>query len=147
MEKRFFVYFFAFFQWLIFIVIILPFVEYPTIVVGTKDDGAIKIVKPFHLWILAISAILSALFYKIKTKNGGENYVTFIALLATFFSCFDLILHFVNGLSLWMNFTRSITDGLYFALAAISAFKVFLQATRYFASYFRRSLLLKRRRL
>jgi hypothetical protein len=107
--------------------IILPFINYPTIVTGSRDDGALKVVKPFHLWILATSAILSISFHKIKSRGQEERYVTIISLFTTIFATINFFLHFLDGLALWMALTRSITDGLYFALAIISMFKVALQ--------------------
>jgi hypothetical protein len=137
MEKRFFVYLLTFIQWLIFIAIILPFINQPIITTGSKVDGGVKVIQTFQLWILFSSAVLSILFHKIRTKHSGENYVTVAMVLTTFFSSVNLALHFADGFSLWIILTRSLTEGLYFALGIISALKVIIQSTNYLIHYSR----------
>jgi hypothetical protein len=139
MEKRFFVYLLTFIQWLIFIAIILPFINQPIITTGSKVDGGVKVIQTFQLWILFSSAVLSILFHKIRTKDSGENYVTVAMVLTTFFSSINLALHFADDFPLWIILTRSITEGLYFALGIISALKVIIQSTNYLIHYSRKN--------
>lgn len=137
LEKRFFVYFFALVQWLIYIAIVLPFFHHLAIVTGSKVNGAVKVIRPFHIWILSFSTILSLLFYKLRCKE--ENYIIVVSALTTLFSLVDFGLHFVHDFSLLMAFTRIITDGLYFALAAICTLKLILQVIHFLPYIFRRS--------
>jgi len=135
LEKRFFVYFFALVQWLIYIAIVLPFFAHLAIVTGSKVNGAVKVIRPFHIWILSFSTILSLLFYKLRCKE--ENYIIGVSALTTLFSLVDFGLHFIDDFSLLMAFTRIITDGLYFALAAICTLELILQVI-HFARYFQK---------
>jgi len=139
MEERFFVYLLTFIQWLIFIVIILPFINQPIIATGSKVDGGVKVIQTFQLWILFSSALLSILFHKIRTKDSGENYVTVAMVFTTVFSSVNFALHFVDGFPLWMILTRSITEGLYFAIGAISGLKVIIRSVYYLMRYFRKN--------
>ena len=115
-------------QWLVYVTIVLSHISHITFVTGSKVNGALKVIRPFHTWILFFSTFLSILLYKIRGKE--KSYIFIISMLTSFFSSLDFCLHFVDDFYLLMSYTRVITDGLYFTFNILCTFKLILHTVR-----------------
>jgi len=122
-------------QWIIYVMVVLPCTESVVVAIGGSDYGTSKLVRPFHFWILFFSVIIAILFYKLEERK--ERFMKTLSTLTVSFSAMDLGLHFVDDFSLLMDFTRIVTDGLFFALFLICMLKFTIKAVYYFISYYR----------
>lgn len=117
-----FPHFFALFQLALLIFCLMPFANSPIITAG-RADHALKVILPFHFWLLGFSTISFVLFYRIR-RERIERFVTVISFLATVFSVFDLALHFINNYLLLMWVTGNLAVILYLTVPLVGLFKI-----------------------
>lgn len=114
---------FAVFQLAVLIFGVMPFANSP-LIVGGRVDHALKVILPFHLWVLVFSVILFALFYRLRREAIEEKSAIVVSFGAAMFSSFNLALHFVNNLFLWMWATENVATALYFTVPIIGLYKI-----------------------
>lgn len=112
----------ATFQLMALIFVVIPFANSPIIIAGGVDN-ALKVIMPFHFWLLGFSAILFGLFYRIR-RGEIERFVTVISFLATMFAVFNLALHFINNYLLLMWVTESLAVILYLIIPLVGLFRI-----------------------
>lgn len=114
---------FAVFQLAALIFSVMPFANSP-LIVGGRGDHALKVIMPFHLWVLVFSVTLFALFYRLRREAIEEKSAIAVSFGAAMFSSFNLALHFVDNLLLWMWATEIIATAFYFTIPVIGLYKI-----------------------
>lgn len=113
----------AVFQLAVLIFGVMPFANSP-LIVGGRMDHAFKVIMPFHLWILVFSVTLFVLFYRFRREAIEEKSAIAVSFGAATFSSFNLALHFVDHLLLWMWATENVATALYFMIPIIGVYKI-----------------------
>ena len=114
---------FAFFQLITLIFVIMPFANSP-IIAGGKADHALKVIMPFHLWVLVFSPTMFGLFYRIKGEGIQEKYIAALSFVATIFSAFNFVLHFIDNLVLWMWAIENLAITIYLITSIIGFYRI-----------------------
>jgi len=113
----------AVFQLAVLMFGVMPFANSP-LIAGGRGDHALKVIMPFHLWVLIFSVTLFALFYRLRREAIEEKIVIVISFGAAVFSLFNLALHFVDNLLLWMWATENVATALYLTIPIIGFYKI-----------------------
>lgn len=123
MTSKTFPHVFAVFQFAALVFGVVPFADSP-VIVGGRVDNALKVIMPFHLWVLVFSVTLFALFYRFRKEAIEEKSAVVFSFGAAVFSSFNLALHFVDDLFLWMWATENVAAALYFAISTIAFYRI-----------------------
>ena len=114
---------FAVLQLTLLIFGVMPFANSPIIAAG-KVDHALKVIMPFHVWVLVFSIILFGLFYRIRRGGIEEKCITVISLVAAMFSALNFVLHLIDNHLLWLWATENVAIALYLAPPIVAFYKI-----------------------
>lgn len=123
MKREIFPHVFAVFQ-LAFLILGVTFFADSPIATGGRADHALKVIMPFDLWILALSVILFALFYRIREEGNEEKLITAASLAAFMFSSFNLVLRFIDDLLLVGWVVGNVASAFYLTVPILGLYKM-----------------------
>ncbi len=87
-------------------------------------DHALKVIMPFDLWILVLSATLFALFYRIRGEGIEERWIVVVSLAAVVFSAFTLVLRFIDDLAMLERTVENVASALYLTVPMLGIYKM-----------------------
>lgn len=119
-----FPHFFVAFQWALLLFGVMSFINFPTIIPGSRANGELKVVMVSHLWVLLFSIISCFLFYKHRQRGIGARVIFGVSMVAALFSVAHFILRFINDFLLLMWTTEIIAWVFYLLVFATSLYSI-----------------------